>query len=417
MGRPAEAKMRVEKEFGIELPKLLKDLYIDKNMHSSTIAEIFNISPATVVSWCHELGIPVKPKGGRIDVHESKYSKIIKLYESGQSSTEIAKNFNCTGGTIAKILNENDVEIRGCRERFKRKYTLDERYFQNIDTPMKAYFLGWAMSDGSVGYNVANGCRYKLKIKADDVEILKEFKKQLHYDFHIITEINNRTNPAKTIIVYSVAFVEDLMSHGVIPNKSTIMTKPISVPYELEGHFVRGYFDGDGCVTRSHKGTNFLKIEYCGNISMMEWIAASIENHTGIPKNKICARNSYFATLSYSCSKVPAIRDFMYPSGVEFGLRRKKDLLFAATDKLPIVDFIVKLMKDINLWEGTATELYDSFIVIANRNKINKCNMPKSLSYLTRLLRQHETELNENNIITEYRKMPGGIRCITLKRF
>lgn len=330
MGRPAEAQMRVEKEYGKSIAELMQELYINKNMHSSEIAKKLKVTSGTIVKWCHDNNIQVKPKGGRIDIPTSKYPKIIKLYESGQTSTEIADLLGCSSCRITGILNENNVEMRNYRERFTRKYSLNERYFQNIDTPMKAYFLGWAMSDGCVTYNRDAGCKYVLKIKADDVEVLEEFKKELNYDSPIGTDTSKRKHPAKRVSVYSATFVEDLMSHGVIPHKSTIMTKPIGVPYELEGHFVRGYFDGDGCVTYSHKGTNYLKIEYCGNISMMEWIAESIQKHTGIPKNKVCSRNSYFATLSYSCSKVPIIRDFMYPSKSDFGLSRKKERLFMA---------------------------------------------------------------------------------------
>lgn len=328
MARPPEAQIRVEKEFGKSVKELMQEFYIEKNMHSSELATIFKVSPQTIVRWCHMFGIEVKPKGGRIEVPTSSYPKIIEFYNKGKTSTEIADMFNCSDCTITQILNDNDVEIRGPRERFERKYSLDERYFQNIDTPMKAYFLGWAMSDGCVIYDT-DGSRYTLKIKADDVEVIEEFKKQLNYDGPIRTETNKRKYPAKRVSIYSATFVEDLMSHGVIPNKSTTMTKPIGVPTELEGHFLRGYFDGDGSVTIAYKGAKTLKIEYCGNISMMEWIAERIEKHTGIPKNKVCARNSYFATLSYAGAKIPIIRDFMYSSKDDFGLKRKKDRLFS----------------------------------------------------------------------------------------
>lgn len=330
MARPPEAQIRVKKEFGKSVEELMQELYINKNIPSSKIAEMLGVTSDTIVTWCHKFGIQVKPKGGLVKVPTSSYPKIIKLYKKGKTSTEIARLFDCEGQTITRILNKNNVKIRGPRDRFERKYSLDERYFQNIDTPIKAYFLGWAMSDGCVTYDVTNGCRYKLKIKADDIEILKKFKDELKYYAPISTDTSKkRKHPAKSVIVYSVAFVEDLISHGVIPNKSTIMTMPIGVPAELEGHFIRGYFDGDGSVTFAHKGTNYLKIEFCGNIAMMEWIAESIERNTGIPKNKICNRNSYFATLSYSCSKVKTIRDFMYSSKDDFGLKRKKDRLFS----------------------------------------------------------------------------------------
>jgi hypothetical protein len=330
MGRPAEAKMRVEREYGKPIAEVLQELYVVQNMHSSDIAKILDVTSSTIVAWCHNCNIPVKPKGGRIEVPISSHSEIIRLYESGKPSSEIAKLFNCTGGHISWILNKNNIKARGHRERFERKYSFDERYFQNIDTPMKAYFLGWAMSDGCVHFNRAEGCKYTLKIKADDIEVLEEFKNELKYDMPIATDNSKRKYPAKLVGVYSATFVEDLISHGVIPHKSTIMTLPIGIPESLECHFVRGYFDGDGCVTLAHKDTNQYKVEFCGNITMMEWIAQSIEKHTGLRKNKICARNSYFATLSFSCSKVPIIRDFMYPTGGEFGLKRKKDRLYKA---------------------------------------------------------------------------------------
>ncbi len=329
MARPATTRIRIEKEYSKPISEILQKYYIDRNMQSSDIAKILGVRPQTIIFWCHKFGIPVKPKGGRIKVPPSSYPQIIKLYKSGKTSAEIAHIYGCKGNTISYILNKNNIAIRGYRERCERKYSLDERYFQNIDTPMKAYFLGWAMSDGCVVYNKDNGSRYTLKIKENDIEILEEFKKEIKYDGPIATETKGRKYSAKRINVCSTTFVENLMSHGVIPNKSTTMTKPIGIPYDLECHFIRGYFDGDGSIMLAHKNTNFYRLEFCGNITMMQWIGKCIEKHTGLKCNKISKRNSYFATLSYSCSKVPIIRDFMYPAGGEFGLKRKKDILFS----------------------------------------------------------------------------------------
>lgn len=329
MGRPAEARMRVERECGKAIKELMQELYIDKNMHSSEIAKMLGVTPFAILKWCRDSGIPIKPKGGRIDFPETLYPQMLKLYNGGLSSTEIALRFGCSDSTVLLTVKKLGGHVKTPREKVKRIYALNESYFSNIDTPMKAYFLGWAASDGCVTKN-KDGYSFRLKIHEKDIEIIEAFKKETGSNKEIDYEVMGSGNKAAIIKGYSAQFVEDLISHGVIPNKSKVMSAPIGVPYELEGHFIRGYFDGNGSVTHSHKGTNFLKIEFSGATPIIEWIAESIQNHTGLPKNKVCKREPYFSTLSYSCSKVPIINRFMYPTGDEFSLNRKKVLLLTA---------------------------------------------------------------------------------------
>ena len=42
--------------------------------------------------------------------------------------------------------------------------------------------------------------------------------------------------------------VNDLINLGCIPNKSLTLTFPDFINDELLPHFIRGYFDGDGCI-------------------------------------------------------------------------------------------------------------------------------------------------------------------------
>lgn len=411
MGRPAEAQMRVEREYCKSIMQIMQELYVDKNLHSSDIGKMLNVTSSTIVNWCKQSGIPTKPKGGRIDFSVTLYPEMAKLYKSGMSAEDVAKQFNCSNSTVISAIRKLNQNIRNSREKVKRKYSVNESYFQDIDTPLKAYFLGWAASDGCVTKN-KDGYSFKLKIHEKDIEIIETFKKEIDSIKTISYETMGSGNKAAFITVHSAKFVEDLISHGVVQNKSKVMSAPIGLPYGLEGHFIRGYFDGNGCVTHSHKGMDFLKIEISGATPIIEWTAESIKNHTGLPKNKICTREPYFATLSYSCSKVAIIRDFMYPAGCEFGLKRKRDLLFTAMYEYPIMDYIKELMSNIRVWEGTVTELYNSLAIV----KINKTKMPGNPQILSKILRQHEFMLAGMNIITEYRKMPGGNRSITIKR-
>ena len=41
---------------------------------------------------------------------------------------------------------------------------------------------------------------------------------------------------------------KDLENLGMVANKSLILAFPTFISKELMPHFIRGYFDGDGCV-------------------------------------------------------------------------------------------------------------------------------------------------------------------------
>lgn len=72
------------------------------------------------------------------------------------------------------------------------------------------------------------------------------------------------------LMLADVVFCRNLIDKGVVPRKSLILKFPTEeqVPTELIRHFIRGYFDGDGCISNPLKraisvsllGTNdFLK--------------------------------------------------------------------------------------------------------------------------------------------------------------
>lgn len=78
----------------------------------------------------------------------------------------------------------------------------------------------------------------------------------------------------------------DLISHGCVPNKSLIL-KPPKIDNELINHFIRGYFDGDGCVSFNSK-TKVYAVCILGTKEILEYIIL----HSGIKNVSItrCGR-------------------------------------------------------------------------------------------------------------------------------
>lgn len=67
--------------------------------------------------------------------------EIIKMYDDGMSTTEIAIAGNVTSRRITQILKKNNVELRP-RGHWKRKYHINEDYFK-FWSPNMAYILGF----------------------------------------------------------------------------------------------------------------------------------------------------------------------------------------------------------------------------------------------------------------------------------
>lgn len=129
-----------------------------------------------------------------------------------------------------------------------RKYNLNIDYFKYIDSEHKAYWLGYLYADG----NVLNGDgrKYTVRLFADekDVDALEKLRQSLESNKPIHWSKPSSTGRMGCVELCGKKLVEDVMKHGLIPNKTFKLTFPTSIPKELLRHFIRGYLDGDGCI-------------------------------------------------------------------------------------------------------------------------------------------------------------------------
>lgn len=125
-----------------------------------------------------------------------------------------------------------------------RKFFCNFTYFENIDTPNKAYYLGWAITDG----NISDSCnQYRIRLKESDIDILEKFRKELESNY----KIYHRKNYVE-IDITNRKFVDCLINNGCVPNKTEIVKFP-NIKKELLWDFVKGIFDGDGSYIFTNK--------------------------------------------------------------------------------------------------------------------------------------------------------------------
>lgn len=142
--------------------------------------------------------------------------------------------------------------------------TINLAYFDTINTPNKAYLLGFIAADGAIVKvsQTFNNYALTITIHRKDIEILELLKKELNSSLPIKT-INTKTSylPNGTDHVrFSTGqqrLVKTLMSYGIQPRKSLTMTDIISnIPKPFRSAFIIGYFDGDGCFVDCYQESN-----------------------------------------------------------------------------------------------------------------------------------------------------------------
>lgn len=252
--------------------------------------------------------------------------EIINLYKSGKSSYEIATLCNCSPQSIFYHLKQNKISIRSLSVAMT-KYTYNKDYFKIIDTEDKAYFLGLLYADGNVHNN-----KMTINLQEKDKHILETFKLYINYTGPLTNNIKKENRqPQWRLGITSSELVNDLLIHGIIPVKSFKLTFPTTIPKELQHHFIRGYFDGDGCIYVPNNKAN-CSFSLVSTFELLESIKLILVNELQFNNNnlynppKVKGKNVF--TLSYYGRKsLIRLRNWLYKDATIY-LNRKHDKFF-----------------------------------------------------------------------------------------
>lgn len=166
---------------------------------------------------------------------------------------------------ICRVLqrSKSAVELKASRLGLKKyPYTCDYNYFDNIDTEDKAYWLGFLSADGWTSKNEkSNAGATGIDLQYEDINHLKKFNKCIKGNYkitdkwkecNISTKDKIKKHHICSIRIFSLTMHESLVNKGFTKNKSYEFKIP-DIDKSLIRHFIRGYFDGDGCFTFTNK--------------------------------------------------------------------------------------------------------------------------------------------------------------------
>jgi hypothetical protein len=239
-------------------------------------------------------------------------------YLSNKTIGWIADEYNYNLTTVYNAVKQGGYQRSRAEAAALTRCYCDETYFETINTEAKAYWLGFLYADAGISTTPQHALYLGLSVQ--DKEHVEAFKKALSTNFNI--GFYDYKTPMAVLRVSNTKIVNDLIRLGCVPKKTFILEPPNNhIPQELWRHFVRGYLDGDGCVSTS---CGRLDIIFLGTENLLNWIASIIpfDHSCGAVKPK--GKNIY--RLNISCKredKHDAIYHWLYDDATIF-LERKR---------------------------------------------------------------------------------------------
>jgi len=234
---------------------------------------------------------------------------------AGMSDAAMAKVLGCSGPTIRYWRDRHGLPRSQARGPGNLKWSTNRDFFAEIDTPEKAYVLGFTVADGSIH---KNGKCVTFAVKESDAAILRAIADAAGCDAPLYPKVGKNgfggvDRRQKVLNLSGRKLVDDLAALGVHANKSLTATYPAIQPH-LERHMIRGLWDGDGWVGKR-------QFSLIGTDAVTAGVAEAVERHTG--HRLASSRSNGFPRVQGSRRDL-AVMQWMYRD-VSISLERKAE--------------------------------------------------------------------------------------------
>ncbi|MBU0758742.1 MAG: hypothetical protein KKC66_00125 [Candidatus Omnitrophica bacterium] len=271
-------------------------------MHKE-IGDILGISRPTITRWFKKYNIPSK-------------------------SCHRFTNRNLTNWPY--IIGIKKKKVKGPDKRIQRtKGNINVDFFKSWSEEM-AYVLGYFSADGGMFIN-SGGSKY-IQFVSTDYSLLEKVKKAMDskHKIYLKRKGNKIWKDCYLLEIGSKEIYNDLLNLGLLPKKAKRLKLP-QVPKQYFNHFIRGYFDGDGCISygfykkkgRSKKGFKCTTYFISSSKEFLKGVSKKLKIYAGIGSGSISKHTGAY-DLTYSKNDTLSLFNYMYNNiGSDLFLERK----------------------------------------------------------------------------------------------
>jgi hypothetical protein len=256
--------------------------------------------------------------------------KVIKLYKSGIGTSHIAEIFNCNPLIVRKILKRNQIRFRSLNQ--YRTYQMDPIDLITPQSELTSYWFGFFLADAFIA-KYRNQIRCNLAFR--DIGHLFLLAKDIRSNYQPKKCWKKKSNgigkyPGSYLSINNGDLQQFYFDNGWNDFRSGKMNDFEKHLDTLDiRHFIRGLWDGDGCVSYhpSQQGRyRYLRMGFIdSHKSCVRWIVDQLCHRIQISPNKILPGTGGNAhVVSWVGSPAVEIARYLYCNSTRY-LQRKLD--------------------------------------------------------------------------------------------
>lgn len=228
-------------------------------------------------------------------------------------------------------------------------YEVNHQFFDEINTEEKAYILGFMYADGTNQERIDSENYISFTQLEQDKDILEKINICMESNYPLYETIQESNGKLKyKLSICSQQLSDTVNILGATPRKSLTLKFPnknIFKSEDLIRHFIRGYFDGDGCIwdgkpkimtvknekkpgTTREKLVHNVKFTFTGCFEFIDELQNYLIEKLNFKKTKLnfskAKETKHICTMEYSGrNQIKKLYDFMYKDASIFGNRKK----------------------------------------------------------------------------------------------
>lgn len=346
--------------FTPEQDKEVADLYLS-GLSSIQLAKRYGVDKSSVLGALERAGVPrrirkAKPKGPdkRYTFRPSEELQIVKIYQAGYNLQDIARVYECKSGTIRKVLDRCNIATRETlhqetvKDRDKeisrlynegktideltricglsvgvihrslvrddtarrplRKRFFNEHAFDHLDNEHALYWAGFLYADSFISRN-----QLQIGLSIKDIDHLRKFADFMQGNLEVKSD-----HRMCSLSLFSQHTTEALSSLGIVSRRGQFNKDKI--PTGLEHHFIRGYVDGDGCIS------NREKVIILGQADILTWIKECLVKYAQASDKVMPYQRKGILEIAWGGSfQFRRVVDYIYKDATIY-LERKKEI-------------------------------------------------------------------------------------------
>jgi LAGLIDADG-like domain len=252
-----------------------------------------------------------------LQLNTQQKQSILVAFQGGEECRAIPELLGVSGRSVAKVLAEFGVNTKR-----KNRYTLNEGYFDQIDTPIKSYLLGLMAADGCVTD------KNYVVLESVDRELVDLFAREIEFSGEIREIDRSPHKPHFRVNFSSQRLAESLHQWQIITNRMT--SDSYRFPSNEQLHpYVLGYFDGDGCAY-PNKGRSGGLVCIVGSKNFANELSKVMSMGSTIAHS----HNVVYYWRIFSRANIQRFYDLMYRYP-NLGLARKKEKIEQILESYP----------------------------------------------------------------------------------